>query len=63
MNNPNVVGYVVEFVEDKDPETREPKIQLKLKVRNTLGEELTVWVDGPTYLSDFFAASKSKELS
>lgn len=61
--SPNVVGHVTEFVEDKDPNTFEPKIQLKLKIRNTLGEEVTIWVDGPAYLSDFFAASKAKDAS
>lgn len=59
--SPNVVGYVTEFVEDKDPETLKPQVKLKLKVHNTLGEQLTIWVDGPDYLSDFFAAAKTKD--
>lgn len=59
--SPNVVGLVKEFVEDKDPETLKTLIKLKLQVRNTLGEELTIWVDGPEYLSDFFAADKARD--
>lgn len=54
--SPNVVGYVKEFVEDKDPETLKTQFKFKLQVRNTMGQELTLFVYAPEYLSDFFAS-------
>lgn len=62
MNIPNVVGFVTEFVEDRKALLDESgetylgptEIKLKLRLRNTLGVERVVWVEGPSDLADFF---------
>jgi hypothetical protein len=57
MPTPNVVGYVTEFVEDRDADNN-PRLRFKLKLKNTLGEERVVWAvpEEPSGLSKFFAA-------
>ena len=59
--SPNVLGQVTEFFQERDQETLEPKVQFKLRVRNTLGEERVFWVDGPPELADFFSADRKVE--
>lgn len=56
LRNPNVIGYVTEFIEDG------PKIRLKLKLRNTLGKIREVVVDAPSDLVDFFEAKLPPEI-
>jgi hypothetical protein len=57
MSNPNVIGYVVETVEDRGADGN-PKLRFKLKVRNTLGEERIVWAvpEEQGDLAQYFAA-------
>lgn len=57
MSTPNVVGFVTEFVEDRDADNN-PRLRFKLKLKNTLGEERIVWAvpEGLDGLSKFFAA-------
>lgn len=56
LSNPNVIGYVTEFIEDG------AQIRLKLKLRNTLGKVREVVVDAPSDLVDFFEAKLSPEI-
>lgn len=56
MSNPNVVGYVVEFIQDAD------QVRLKLRLHNTLGKVREVVVDAPSDLAEFFEAKLPPEV-
>ncbi len=54
MSTPNVLGYVVEVLQDTVE--GKPAIKLKLRLKNTLGEERILWVDAPSDMAPYFAA-------
>lgn len=59
--SPNVLGHVTELVENAVLDEKgeivpdQRVIKLKLKLRNTLGKEREVWVEGPADLSNFYS--------
>lgn len=63
MESPNVVGYVTEFVGDRDA-SGDLKVRFKLKLKNTLGEYMVVWADldggskSPEDVSRFYGSEK-----
>jgi hypothetical protein len=60
MSDPNVIGHVVEFCSDREVPLNEEgpvttRCRLHLKLRNTLGQNKSIWVDGPSDLEGFFS--------
>jgi len=51
---PNAIGYVLAYEEERS-DKGEPKVRLKLRLKNTLGKEREIWVEGPLDLAPFFA--------
>jgi hypothetical protein len=50
MASPNVIGYVLEVVEDRDLNNR-PGLRFRLRIKNTLGQERILWAQ-PEELGD-----------
>lgn len=61
MSNPNVLGFVVEVDEGRDEEGN-PKVRLKLNLKNTLGRSRVIWVDAPPEVADFYSSDLSAGL-
>ncbi len=68
MSDPNSIGHVVEFCLDRDIITKRDesgkvletvpgpiKCRLRLKLRNTLGQIKSIWVEAPSDLEGFFS--------
>lgn len=56
MSSPNVIGHVVEYIQDAG------QVRLKLRLRNTLGKTRDVLVDAPADLGDFFETKLTPEI-
>lgn len=70
MISPNILGHVVELAENREiTKNKEGELvpgpmrtSLRLKLKNTLGKELSVWVDAPSEVNDFFSAEIPEEI-
>lgn len=59
MSGPNVLGYVIE-AEESRPDLESPfKARLKVRLRNTLGKETTLWLDAPDEVVGFYSLDNS----
>jgi hypothetical protein len=54
MSDPNVLGYVTEYVQDKN-DFGLTHARIRLDLRNTLGQTKTIWVDAPSDLAAFYS--------
>ncbi len=62
--NPNVLGYVTSYIEDRTIVNGTPgpvQVLLKLKLKNTVGQVREILVPGPADLSDFFSPERIRE--